>query len=52
MKILFQWVINSLSKWYRSADIYLHLAWIEPCGNTQIEAMAQGSLLYVVIMVE
>ena len=33
---------NSLSKWYRTADIYLHLAWIEPCGNTQIEAMASG----------
>lgn len=31
-----------LSKWYRSADIYVHLAWIEPCGNTQIEAMASG----------
>ena len=33
---------NLLSKWYRTADIYLHLAWIEPCGNTQIEAMASG----------
>lgn len=33
---------NKLAKWYRTADIYVHLAWIEPCGNTQIEAMACG----------
>ena len=33
---------NQLSPWYRTADIYVHLAWIEPCGNTQIEAMASG----------
>lgn len=33
---------NELSAWYRTADIYIHLAWIEPCGNTQIEAMASG----------
>ena len=33
---------NQLSPWYRTADIYIHLAWIEPCGNTQIEAMASG----------
>jgi len=33
---------DSLPAWYRTADIYLHLAWIEPCGNTQIEAMACG----------
>lgn len=31
-----------LSKWYRTGDVYVHLAWIEPCGNTQIEAMASG----------
>lgn len=33
---------DDLSPWYRTADIYIHLAWIEPCGNTQIEAMASG----------
>ncbi len=33
---------HQLSKWYRTAQIYIHLAWIEPCGNTQIEAMASG----------
>jgi len=32
----------NLGNWYRTADIYIHLAWIEPCGNTQIEAMACG----------
>ena len=31
-----------LSKWYRTSDLYIHLAWIEPCGNTQVEAMASG----------
>ena len=33
---------SKLPDWYRTADIYIHLAWIEPCGNTQIEAMASG----------
>lgn len=33
---------NMLPFWYRSGNMYLHLAWIEPCGNTQIEAMACG----------
>lgn len=33
---------NDLPRWYRTGDLYLHLAWIEPCGNTQIEAMACG----------
>ncbi len=33
---------NKLASWYRTADLYVHLAWIEPCGNTQIEAMACG----------
>tara|TARA_B100000963_G_C22614699_1_gene666686 strand:- start:1255 stop:2250 length:996 start_codon:yes stop_codon:yes gene_type:complete len=32
----------NLPSYYRSGDIYLHLAWIEPCGNTQIEAMSCG----------
>jgi glycosyltransferase involved in cell wall biosynthesis len=31
-----------LPAWYRTGDIYLHLCWIEACGNTQIEAMASG----------
>ena len=35
---------SKLSDWYRTADIYIHLAWIEPCGNTQIEAMPQAYL--------
>jgi len=33
---------DELALWYRTGDIYLHLAWIEPCGNTQIEAMSCG----------
>ncbi len=33
---------SELSPWYRTADVYVHLAWIEPCGNTQVEAMASG----------
>ena len=33
---------DELSPWYRTADVYIHLAWLEPCGNTQIEAMASG----------
>lgn len=33
---------HKLPEYYRSGDIYLHLAWIEPCGNTQIEAMSCG----------
>lgn len=33
---------DSLPKWYRTGDIFIHLAWIEPCGNTHIEAMACG----------
>ena len=33
---------NNLPAWYRSADVYIHLAWIEPAGNTQNEAMACG----------
>jgi glycosyltransferase involved in cell wall biosynthesis len=33
---------KNLSPWYRTGDAYIHLAWIEPCGNTQIEAMACG----------
>ena len=32
---------NLLSKWYRSADIHAPRL-DEPCGNTQIEAMASG----------
>ena len=31
-----------LPAWYRSGDLYLHLATLEACGNTQIEAMACG----------
>ena len=33
---------QDLPNWYRTGDVYLHLAWIEPCGNTQTEAMACG----------
>jgi glycosyltransferase involved in cell wall biosynthesis len=28
--------------YYRSADIFMHLAWLDPCPNTVIEAMASG----------
>jgi glycosyltransferase involved in cell wall biosynthesis len=33
---------RQLPAWYRTGDIFIHLSWIEPCGNTQIEAMACG----------
>ena len=33
---------SNLADWYRTANLYIHLAWIEPCGNTQIEAMSCG----------
>lgn len=33
---------NNLSKWYRTADIFINLAWIEPSGNVQQEAIACG----------
>jgi glycosyltransferase involved in cell wall biosynthesis len=28
--------------YYRSADIFMHLAWLDPCPNTVIEAIACG----------
>ncbi len=31
-----------LPSWYRTGDIYLHLAWIEPNANTLHEAIASG----------
>ena len=31
-----------LPSWYRTGNLYLHLATLEACGNTQIEAMACG----------
>lgn len=34
--------LDDLPFWYRAADVYLHLCWIEACGNTQIEALACG----------
>ncbi len=34
--------LNDLPYWYRAADVYVHLCWIEACGNTQIEALACG----------
>jgi glycosyltransferase involved in cell wall biosynthesis len=33
---------TELPPWYRTGDLYLHLATLEACGNTQIEAMACG----------
>lgn len=33
---------EDLPSWYRSGNLYLHLATLEPCGNTQIEAIACG----------
>ena len=33
---------SSLPKWYRTADIYLHMSWIEPNANTLHEAIASG----------
>lgn len=33
---------EDLPPWYRSGDMYLHLATLETCGNTQVEAIACG----------
>ena len=33
---------HNLATWYRTADVYIHLAWIEPAGNTQNEAIGCG----------
>ena len=33
---------KDLNKWYRTANLYLHLAWIEPNSNSQAEAIASG----------
>ncbi len=43
-KIIFAGEIkpSSLAAWYRTADVYIHLAWIEPAGNTQNEAIGCG----------
>ena len=42
--IIFAGQVNEedLSKWYRTANLYLHLAWIEPNSNSQAEAIASG----------
>jgi glycosyltransferase involved in cell wall biosynthesis len=33
---------DELAPWYRTGDLYLHLATVEPSGNTQLEALACG----------
>jgi glycosyltransferase involved in cell wall biosynthesis len=33
---------GELPSWYRTGDVFVHLATLEACGNTQIEAMACG----------
>jgi glycosyltransferase involved in cell wall biosynthesis len=33
---------ETIPVYYRSADIFMHLAWLDPCPNTVIEAMACG----------
>jgi len=33
---------ENLPAWYRTGDVYIHLATLEICGNTQIEAIACG----------
>ena len=33
---------KDLPCWYRSSNLYLHLAWIEPNANSQAEAIASG----------
>ena len=33
---------KDLSKWYNTANLYLHLAWIEPNSNSQAEAIASN----------
>jgi len=33
---------RDLPKWYRSANLFLHMAWIEPLGNSPLEAIASG----------
>ena len=33
---------KNLPKWYRTGNVFLHLAWIEPAGNSHLEAIACG----------
>ena len=33
---------ENLDLWYRTANLYIHLAWIEPNANSQAEAIASG----------
>jgi glycosyltransferase involved in cell wall biosynthesis len=33
---------KDLNYWYRTANMYIHLAWIEPNSNSQAEAIASG----------
>jgi glycosyltransferase involved in cell wall biosynthesis len=33
---------SELASWYRTGNVFVHLATLEACGNTQIEAMACG----------
>lgn len=33
---------DELPSWYRTGNVYLHLATLEACGNTQIEAIGCG----------
>ena len=33
---------RDLSSWFRTADLYINMAWLEPSGNTHLEAIASG----------
>lgn len=43
-KILFAGDIDviDLPNWYRTGNLYIHMAWIEPSGNSHLEAIASG----------
>jgi len=34
--------VKNLPEWYRTANLFIHLAWIEPSGNAHLEAIACG----------
>ena len=43
-RIIFSGLVdnNDLPKWYRTANIYIHLSWIEANANSQCEAISCG----------
>ena len=43
---------DHLPEWYRSANLYIHLSWIDQNPNTLVEAIACGLPSICKIMVE